>query len=438
MKRALLVIVLAACNDPGLLLEVHASSGATMTTVEVMIPDGVRMNGMGMPPMQSPKTQGTVYEVIETTAADVSDGSAKVLLQAGSIDAVPALLVLGHDASGAVNGYAVITDPSSSDGLIHFRHTASDEIVVHLDPIAQMPVAQARMPAQTDRLARWSTGGDDPAGKCVGIIHADGKGDFFGPQGDKDCDAANPECDDTWFLRSTGAGKCATQTPPANDDTMDACRIGATLGCTDNVTSDGACNVPTPGLCTPVTVCDHCTDLINATCIKDAVNDNKTAFVECTVFYSTESGGAASLCPSNATTPTNVDLTPYVGLGWGCVGPSGWADFSVGPQLMPGIPLASTTDTLMFTCHQLGLDFSIEGQGTAIDPQLMPTTGTVYFGVNDLATNTTTPAHFLALPFVATYQQTVQCPPDTMVCQIVDGDDNGSPFFDPMWHCAGN
>jgi hypothetical protein len=401
-----------------------------------MIPDDVHNNGMGMPPRQAPKTQGTNYEVVETTGADVSDGTAKILLQAGSIDAVPALLVLGHDAQGAVNGYAVITDPNSSDGLIHFRHTASDEIVVHLDPIVQMPAAQARMPAQMDRLARWSKTGDDNAGKCVGIIHADGKGDFFGPQGDKDCDAANPECDDTWFLRSTGAGKCATQTPPMDDDTLDACRIGMTLGCTDNVSSDGACAAATPGLCTPVTLCEHCPDLINSTCIKDAVNDNKTASVQCTIFVTTESG-TARLC-ANSATPMAADMTPYFGVGWGCVGPSGFADFSVGPQLMPSIPLASTTANLAFNCHQLGLDFAISGTGDAVDTQFMPTTGTVYFGVNDIQVNTTTPAHFLALPFIATFQPTTTCPSENMVCQVVDGDDNGSPFFDPMWHCAGN
>jgi hypothetical protein len=185
-----------------------------------------------------------------------------------------------------------------------------------------------------------------------------------------------------------------------------------------------------------VTVCEQCSGLIDSSCISSAVNDNKTAFVQCTIFVTTEAGGA-NLCPMS-TTPAIVDVTPYFGLGWGCAGPSGFADFSVGPTLMQSIPLTSSTDMISFQCHQLGLDFHLLGNGGAIDPQLTPTTGVVYFGANDLTTSTTIPAHFLALPFVTTYQPTAQCPPDNMVCQVVDGDENGQPFFDPMWHCAGN
>ena len=157
MRGLALVCVLAcACNDPGLLLEVHASDGAAIASVEVMIPDDVHGGGMGMPPKQSAKTAGKVYEVIDTTAADVSDGTAKVLLQAGSIDAVPALLVVGKDASGAINGYALITDPSSSDGLIHVRHTASDEsapyVAVTQKIACQFAVARMKPPSVGARI----------------------------------------------------------------------------------------------------------------------------------------------------------------------------------------------------------------------------------------------------------------------------------------------
>jgi hypothetical protein len=446
MRGLALVCVLAcACNDPGLLLEVHASDGAAIASVEVMIPDDVHGGGMGMPPKQSAKTAGKVYEVIDTTAADVSDGTAKVLLQAGSVDAVPALLVVGKDAGGAINGYALITDPNSSDGLIHVRHTQSDEIVVHLEPVAQMPIAQARMPAQTDRLARWSRSGDSNDGGCIGILHADGRGDFFGPKDDTDCDGADPECDDTWFLKSAGAGACGTQEPPANDDTMDACRIGMTPGCTDNDPTSGECTVTPASVCVPVTVCEECDDPIDMACLEQAspAMNEKTTLIDCTLYVNTANAATPTLCPQTGLT-TTISLHGFIGDGWSCAAVPGFIP-EIGNTTMPVqvTPLAGTADQLAFACPQAitqGLDVELRGPSDQVLDPTMQTTGALVFSVRDA--NNTASVHALALPLIAHFVSMPDgtCPQDpTMTCSVVPGTVNGGdPYMDEMWHCAGN
>jgi hypothetical protein len=445
MRGLVLVCVLAACNDPGLLLEVHAAGDAPMASVEVMIPDNVHGGGMGMPPKQSARTGGKVYEVIDTTAAEVSDGTAKVLLQAGSIDAVPALLVVGKDGNGAINGYALITDPNSSDGLIHVRHTRSDEVVVHLDPVAQMPAVQARMPAQTDRLARWSKNGDSNDGRCIGIIHADGRGDFFGPKDDTDCDGADPECDDAWYLKSAGAGACATQEPPTNDDTMDACRIGMTPGCTDNDPTSGKCMVVPESMCVPVTICEQCDDPIDMACLDEAspAMNEKTTYIDCTIYINTSIATGATLCPATGSTST-VSLHGFIGDGWSCAAVPGFIqELGNAAAPMQTTPLAGTTDSLAFMCPQpgsQGIDVALVGVSDEITDPMMPTTGGLLFSLHD--GNTTAPLHTLGLPFVAHFvaMPDGNCPADpTMTCSVVPGTVNGGdPYMDEMWHCAGS
>lgn len=440
MRGLVLVCVLAACNDPGLLLEVHASDGAAMASVEVMIPDDVHGGGMGMPPQQSGKTGGKVYEVIETTQADVSDGTAKVLLQAGSIDAVPALLVLGKDASGGVTGYALITDPNSSDGLIHVRHTASDEIVVHLDPIAEVPIAQLHQSADADRLVRWDKQGDAGDGRCIGIIHGSGKGDFFGPEGDRDCDAADPECDDTWFLKNEGPGVCPTQTPPPNDDTMDACRIGSTLGCTDNVTEGTDCTTTPSSVCTSLAVCTQCSDL-DPDCITSLASDQHATHVECTIDI-LDDASAPAMC-ANTGDRALIDMNGIIGPNSLCAGVPGLiTDVSNVGTPMPTVPLLSSTAMLTFTCAEQGMqgiNVTLMGASDHIDPTKMETPGVLVFRVNGDGSAVT--GHVLALPFRAYYEPVTgnECPTTTPAirCTLVDGLD-GSGNADPLWNCAGS
>jgi hypothetical protein len=437
MRGLVLVCVLTACNDPGLLLEVHAAGDAPMASVEVMIADDIHGGGMGMPPKQSPKSAGKVYEVLDTTTAEVSDGTAKVLLQAGAIDAIPGLLVVGKDASGGINGYAVITDPNSSDGLIHIRHTKSDEIVVHLDPVTQMPLAQVRMPSQTDRLARWSQDGDANDGRCIGIIHPDGRGEFFGPEDDTDCDAADPECDDTWFLHTASAGSCPTTMPPTNDDTMDACRIGTTLGCTDNVTQGSDCTATPSSVCVPAEVCTSCPDL-DPGCLAGLTTDNQSTRIDCTIFVT--NADPPALCTTLGE-PALISLHGFIGVSSVCAGVPGLlTDISTSSMPMSTVPLSSTTAMLGFTCAPQGVqgvNMAVIGNSDQVDPAKMPTDGALVVRVNE--DGTATGGHVLALPFHAHLDSVDGCPTTgSIVCTVEDGVAASNGEADPIWHCAGN
>lgn len=428
--RVALLALLAACGQSGLLLEIHGTKDAPIAKVEVFVPDSSRAGGMGMPPMQSPKTHGTVYEVIATATATASDNQATILLQPGTIDQVPALLVLGYDANHDAVGYAVVSDPN---GPILLRHASTDEIVVDLDATSEVKVKDTRMPAPTPRIARWSAQAvDDNTGPCVAVIHPDGTGDFFGPTEDKDCDAAQPECDDTWYLHSVGAGKCATEMASAVDDTQDACRLGNTLGCTDNVSKNAGCMAQDPAICTPVTLCDQCQSVIDDSCVTAAVNDNKTMSIQCTAYVNGESGSPL-WCPGREVL---VDMTPEFGDPYVCNGVAGFAGFLASTQLGP-LQMQSTMNSIAFTCHPgaTELDFTASGNSDAVDPQMLPTSGTIVFGVQP--GTQTAGTRLLAMPFTVSYQTVAPCPQFGFICDFVPGEDNGQPFDDPMWHCAG-
>jgi hypothetical protein len=427
--RIALLALLAACSQSGLTLEVHGAKGAPITKVEVFVPDAVHMGGMGMPPAQSPKTRGEVYAVIANATANASGNTATILLQPGTIDQVPALLVLGYDANHDAVGYAVVTDPK---GPIKLQHSSSSEIVVDLDPISEVTVKDTRTMAPAPRIARWSAQAvDDNTGPCVAVIHADGTGVFFGPADDKDCDAAAPECDDTWYLHTVGAGKCATQMASTLDNTQDACRIGDTKGCTDNVSKDGTCIAQDPAICTPVTLCEQCQSVIDDSCIASAVSDAKTMSIQCTAYVGGGSGGQAVWCPGRSAT---VDMTPEFGVGATCNGVSGFAGY-VNNATLGTLTMTSTTDMITFACHGQTTQFVFTATGDGLDPQLQPTSGTIVFGV--AANPATSASRLLAMPFTVSYQTVTLCPVDGFSCDFVPGDDNGAPFDDPMWHCAG-
>jgi hypothetical protein len=427
--RLSLLLTLTACSQSGLLLEVHGTKDAPIAKVEVFVPDAMHESGMGMPPKQSPKTPGTVWAVIATASAEASGNAATILLQPGEIDQVPALLVVGEDANHDAVSYALITDPN---GPIALPHAKSNEIVVDLEPTSEVTVDDARKMAPATRIARWSAQTvDDNTGPCIAVIHPDGTGDFFGPADDKDCDAATPECDDTWFLHSAGAGKCATQLASALDNTQDACRLGNTLGCTDNVTKNGTCTAQDPAICAPVTLCEQCQGVIDDSCVASAVNDNRTMSMQCVAYVNMESG-TPLWCPGREVI---VSMQPEFGDPYACNGVSGFAGFLNNTPLGT-LQMQSTMNSISFACHggTTDFDFIASGNSDAVDPQMLPTSGTIVFGVN---AGTTSSTRLLAMPFVVSYQPVAPCPPDGFLCSFFPGDENGGPFDDPMWHCAG-
>jgi hypothetical protein len=444
MRGVVLACVLAACGgDTGLLLDIDANGVAS---VDVFVARAKTASRMGMPPANTTKpTLGDVYAVIEHTTVDVgTDGRARILLQRGDLSDVPALLVIGYDANHAPIGDAVITDPS---GSITLPVTKENRLVVELDPAMPMLLANARTPAgnSTTRIARWSAssrGGDDSNGSCIAVLH-DGDnqtvaGTFFGPDGDTDCDNAQPECDDAWFLRTKDAGLCGTTVSPPLDDTMDACRIGDTAACKDGVANaNAACVAEVPGRCMPSKVCEQCASDLDPNCVGQQLTDPNTPHISCTIAIRTETGADPTIC---AGASTSVTMDSQFGPGYFCGGSAGFADLQM-PQIAMGqdLQLASSPDAkLTFGCHAGSTQFALavtDPNVSPIDPAKLDTQGLLVFTV--AAPNNIPPPRLLVLPITVSYLDmgTGPCAQPGMTCYFDPADSTGG--FDTLWHCAG-
>jgi hypothetical protein len=437
--RALVVIcAIAGCGDSGLLLDITPGA-SDATTVEVFLPSDQNDGHIGLPGAQQ-KTPATVYTVADHVTAAVTGGHARILLQPGSLTSVPAMLVLAYDGSHAAVAYAVVTDPS---GSITFRHTQSDELKIELSPITEVPTAGATMvPVSAPRLARWTAPPampDDPNGACIAVLHDDGHGgiasDYFAPEDDQDCDAAEPECDDNWYLRPAVAPANPANPQCARDDrtpaTMDACRIGDTVACTDNI---GDCKPREPAICAPSPLCDKCNDQLDPQCAVDAFADTRTLRVECTFPVQSSTGSAGpTFCQATPVGNYAIDLAPRMGTTFSCSGATSFYQ----PPLMPlgsdALTLMGTsTATVAVACSggTRGLLFTLTAtDGTMIDPTTPATRALISVGVASANVTRT-----LVLPFVA------RLVPDCAVmphCELIEGIDNGQPFVDPLWKCAG-
>ena len=441
MRGLVLAVLVAACGgDPGVLLDVKAD--ATISTVEVFVARAQTANRMGLPPAASMKaTPGTVYGTIDHTTVEVGgDHRARVLIQRGDLTEVPAILVLGLDAQGNAAGYAVVTDPS---GSIQLPATKEVDLVVQLDATSPTTIAMARTPMQGVHVARWSTesrGSDDPKGPCVALMYTSGNGlagVFFGPDDDNDCDAAQPECDDAWYLRVKDPGKCATDTA-MNVQTMDACRIGDSAGCRDNVASSLNLCVPqfAPTVCVPHPICDQCSDL-DPSCVAQTLLNDGTMHIECTVDAHDEGGGVATLCANRMATIDMGMLGLFAG-GYECA-PMPAPSFvdPMAPTIpgTPDLPLASGSGPrLTFTCHQLGFQLDIADPTTASITNNMDTQGVILMHV--AVPNMPDTDRELVVPITVKTNiiGTTACDTAGMQCTLVP--DQSTP--DPIWHCSGS
>lgn len=450
MRGVLLACVLAACgNDAGLLLDVHPGDPG-VRRVEVLLPnDNAPGTYMGvptgvLPAAQGPKIAGPVYAVVDRTGGTIDGGGAlRVLLTPGEVTQVPAILVLGYDANDTPIRYAVVTDPS---GDIQLPHTTSAHLVVDLEPITSVPLSGGPNATASPRLVRWDGASfDGPSARCFGILTGSGgdrTGTFFGPDGDLDCDHAQPECDDTWYMRVRAASKCATTQPGQNDpDTLDACRIGDSAGCRDGDPNAMACVAQLPAVCVPAEVCDQCGDQLDASCTRQQLTDPKTSHVECTIYVKTDAAsGNKTFCDTPATA---LAMPPRFGNGYACTGVAGFAD-----PMMPANALASTVpldaapaDRLSFNCHadQTNFTFAVTNTATTpLDPALPETYAVLLFGVHATAMSTVTP-RLLALPIHVQYVDVGNdgqaCPTPALQCDLLP--DANTQADDPMWHCAG-
>lgn len=436
--RALVVMCLAcACSNTGLMLDIHAAAKTKdVVSVEVFVPGDTKGDHMGLP-MATKKTGGVVYITADHVTAEVATGT-QILLQPGSIDSVPELLVLGYDKDHKAVQYADVYDPK---GPIQLPHAHADTITVDLAPITEVSAAGAGdgSPANGPRLARWSQGMvDDPNGKCVALLEDDGrgafKGVFFSPGDDLDCDGAKPECDDTWYLKVGTA-----TTPPSNplcvrddrtSETMDACRVGDTVACTDNV---GDCNVRTQlAICVPSAMCTRCNDQIDQSCFLDGITDDTTPYIQCDlpVGPGANNPGITTLCGTTAETMA-LDLSLKLGGTFTVV----TSEFDQPPAVTgggPDLPLAGATSTTLHVANTTGargMTFTAEnGTTPGIDSGLPDTQALLVIGVHGGV------SRVLVLPFIAHYVADCSQPP---MCRLVEGMQNGQTFNDPIWHCSG-
>jgi hypothetical protein len=230
-------------------------------------------------------------------------------------------------------------------------------------------------------------------------------------------------------------------TPPDNPlcarddqttDTMDACRLGDTTACTDNV---GDCRVRTElAICLPAPMCDKCNDQIDPSCFMNAMQDDATLHVQCDLPVGPNpSTQMLELCGGSTPVQIPLDLGPKFGGSFGIV----TVEFDQPPALSGGstdLALAgSTTASLHVTWPTggtaRGMMFTSENGATpAIDSGLPDTKALLVIAIHGGI------SRVLVLPFVAHYVPDCNTQP---TCRLVQGVDNGQPFDDPIWHCSG-
>jgi hypothetical protein len=429
------VFVLVGCGDTGLLLDVNPGT-SEVASIDVVIADAQKASHMGLP-MASVKTGGPVWEVVEHVTATVEGGAhARILLQPGSLGGAPTLLVLGYDGHHNAIRFAQLP-------AVTFPHTHSDTIKLTLDPITEVPAAGSTAGTPTGaKLVRWSKTPDDNTGDCIAVLTDNGSGhyggDFFGPGSDLDCDQADPECDDTWYLKTpaagSGSGSAATSCA-RNDrtpDTMDVCRVGKAIACTDNVgdcsfaaVSTNAAGAP----CAPSTLCDNCNDQIATSCLQTTIESENTVHIDCTLPAGLNAGSAFGFCANGS--PTFIlDTGTSLSTAFQCAGgvtfwPLSFAGASA------ALPLnGAATAALTATCSTQGpgINFSVTGFTTAtVDSSLASTEAMMA-----ITTANTAAPHTLMIPIIVHLVSDCTMPSS---CTLVQGVDNGQAFTDTMWKC---
>ena len=448
MRRLALVGLVAACgNDPGLLLDVHASGGE-VASIEVFLPDGTAGDSMGLPPGGAPedRTPGTIYTVIDRIAATANGGTATILLQRGDLSAVPALLVLGYDGNHDPIAYAVVTDPS---GSIQLPASQTVELKVTLDPANQ---------SGATTISRWSSSKPtgDTQGPCIAVLGASNA--FFSVAGDLDCDGEQPDCDDTSFdyVGSAAPQNAACAGTSLYTQTMEACTLGSTIACTDGV---GTCgprvlggNAEVP-ICVPDTVCKHCknsnsatgTTGIDPTCEAAARMDPDTIRIDCRLLATAgQTSGTVSPCFDLG---APLDLPSYIGQDWGCAGPpmyffSNYGIVAPSPFLpvggMPGSPDYRIDPHCNASTGALAFSFTATAGGVVGDIPSTDVVGLFTFPLHGAAS--TTAFAQLAIPFRLSYEMIDSCPQPGaatgMQCELKSP--SGNVADDPIWKgCAG-
>ncbi len=275
-----LLVVAAACNPPGLTLDVVIDD-PNISKVELFAgehcgddcPHGTIAPGL---PAMAVDAGFIVFDPEPFTAdkADFHDGVAGFRLES-SQDAVLGILVaIAYDAQNEVVASATFHDvaiPTSEPA--HWR--------VELTPTTVIGPMLAPQPAGTERIKQWHDATGLPA--CMLLEHWTGSGairELVVPDGDHDCDgvAAANECapwvpDATGLAPTLGAAACVTQVSALGSS---ICMVGGPQ-CSETATGPrDQCVALDKAYCAPTAICQCAGNANAAACIKQLVVQNTT------------------------------------------------------------------------------------------------------------------------------------------------------------------
>jgi hypothetical protein len=241
-------------------------------------------------------------------SAHDSDGYARFELEAGDLDHVSAIYVVGFDDSDRPTQFAAVPD-------VHVPRDGGEHWRVELESATFGPT-----PATSDdtiwvwRAAAAAPYQGDPAhASCLAIAHGDGTSEAFVPQDDPDCDglATNTplECNPLWFEYRTPptTNQFCTTTVDLNNGAH-ACEVGQSSDCVDGFGK--ACGTfPLHPFCVPDAACATlCSGAYDSSCVDHLKSDGANVpRIECR--FPVDSAGAPCVAANTAA----LDLGPVLG-----------------------------------------------------------------------------------------------------------------------------
>jgi hypothetical protein len=277
--RLPLVAVLAACEPPGLTVEVTTSNTA-VKTVEVLVGMDCAGDcpGRVAPPALAPRTVDRIFVVddAEPWQATVEGGIAGFRITADAVSEVDMLLAIGLDAGGQPieTGYAYDVDVPLTRG---------DHVRVVLAPAVAVAASLTEpQPAGSEALAIWRE--HSAARACVLAEHwsdaPEPTRDLVVPLDDPDCDEVVNECAPWTPLAMNVPARiddasCATFGPVGTR--TDTCLFGGAPCNEVDVLPTGQCAPLDEPYCTPKQLCAACAGDWSPDCAFNALFAGVTA-----------------------------------------------------------------------------------------------------------------------------------------------------------------